>query len=102
VDSSFKLNLKNVFRKQVGIREQHAFHILSLSKLPIFVGSLAGLLALTFISKLQHSYSFADLSVTSFVVSNFFTAYFNTPRVDSEVDLKLLALLLILITVIWS
>jgi hypothetical protein len=93
--------LRNVFKKQVGLREQHAFHILGLSKLPIFVGTLAGIMALTFISKLQYSYDFSNISVLGIVLSDF---YLNPlgKALETETDTKLVVLLLLLIIVIIS
>lgn len=90
----------SALREPVGVREQHAYHILGLSKLPLVVGTLAGLLALGFIAKLQHTFDFADVSVTSAILNNFYTNYYNVSGINTEIDTKLTALLLALIVTI--
>jgi cytochrome c oxidase subunit 3 len=95
---------KRVFNRQLGRREQHAFHVLGLSKIPIFVGSLVGLLAITFVAKLHPSYDFTGLVLFNFVLARFYPNYQieGIDDIDTEIDVKLLALLLLLITVIWA
>jgi heme/copper-type cytochrome/quinol oxidase subunit 3 len=88
---------------EIGKKEQHAFHILGLSKLPMFIGTLVGLLALTFITKLQYTSDFSQLSITSWVISSLYPSYFvSTMGVDTEVDIKLLTIFLALLIVLWS
>jgi hypothetical protein len=91
-----------ILTNQVGVREAHAFHILGLSKLPIFVGSLVGLLALALIAKLQYSYSFVDIALERVLASGFYSTYTNIGELDAEANFKLLGLILVLVTVIWA
>jgi len=95
-------NKVNALREPIGVREQHSYHILGLSKLPLTVGTLAGLLALSFIAKLQHTFDFADVSITSAILNSFYTGYYSVSGINTEIDTKLLALLLALIITIWS
>ena len=48
--------------------QQHPFHVLTSSKLPIFTATLSGMLALTLIAKL-HSMATNDLAGFSFVAA---------------------------------
>ena len=61
----------------VKILAQHPFHVLTNSKLPIFIASLAGLLAVSFVSKL-HSIDFTlahDYNLVSvYLLEPFFSA----------------------------
>jgi heme/copper-type cytochrome/quinol oxidase subunit 3 len=88
---------------EAGKNEQHAFHILALSKLPMFVGTLAGLLALTFITKLHMVPEFAKLTVISSLLSSLYPSYFVSGLgLNDEAEIKLLTLFTILLIALWS
>ena len=84
-------------------RHDHAFHVLGPSKLPLFVGSLIGFLSLMLVSKLQYTYDFSTLSITSILLAAFYPSYFiSNTMIDSEISIKLLTTFLILLITICS
>jgi hypothetical protein len=98
LSKNYKNNARRTLINKEGKQEGHAFHILTLSKLPLFVGTLVGFLALTFISKLQYTFDFSHLTVTSLILSSLYPAYFvSNSGLDAEVDIKLLTIFLALI-----
>ena len=55
--------------------QKHPFHVLTDSKLPLFIASVAGALALTFVYKLHSADRFLEeILILKFLVSPFFTA----------------------------
>jgi hypothetical protein len=69
----------------------------------MFVGTLAGLLALTFITKLQFEPNFVKLTVINALLSSLYPTYF-VPGLgfNDEADIKLLTIFLILLATLWS
>jgi cytochrome c oxidase subunit 3 len=103
LSENYKNSAKRTLINKDGKQEGHAFHILTLSKLPLFVGTLVGFLALTFISKLQYTFDFSHLTITSLILSSLYPAYFvSSSGLDAEVDIKLLTIFLALIITLWS
>jgi hypothetical protein len=83
--------------------QQHPFHLLGSSKLPVFMATFAGGLAITIIIKLQNVSNLAKfLTVGSDIMEPFFAvsnAMPSTELPDSIVDARILQfLVLILIT----
>lgn len=83
--------------------QQHPFHVLGSSKLPIFMSSFAGCLAVTLVIKLQNIYDLSKfLTVGAGIMEPFFSAMNAAPSTelpDSAIDSRILGLLvLILIT----
>jgi hypothetical protein len=60
--------------------QQHPFHVLSSSKLPITIATLSGGLALTFIAKL-HNININELPLFSFVANQILNPFFSTENV---------------------
>jgi len=69
----------------------------------MFVGTLAGLLALTFITKLQFEPNFIKLTVINGLLSSLYPTYF-VPSLsfNDEADIKLITIFLILLATLWS
>lgn len=82
----------------------HPFHVLTSSKLPIFLSTFAGLLATTFVTKL-HNVSFSNSADFSWAAYNILSPFFSTSLYDivSFDKLVLFFLSLIVITMgSWS
>lgn len=83
--------------------QQHPFHLLGSSKLPVFMATFAGCLAITTIIKLQNISNLAKfLTVGADIMEPFFSVMNASPSTelpDSVVDARILQfLVLILIT----
>jgi hypothetical protein len=61
--------------------QSHPFHVLHSSKLPIFIATLSGCLALVFIAKL-HDINFNDMHAYSFVAAQLLTPLFSVNTFD--------------------
>jgi cytochrome c oxidase subunit 3 len=82
--------------------QQHPFHVLHSSKLPIIIATLSGSLALTFISKL-HGIGFYEMSDYSFIASQILDPFFSIGSLDHfSSNLTILYLLLFLCIAMWS
>ena len=92
-----QIALKDVSRL-VNIKQtqQHPFHVLTSSKLPIFISILAGGLALSLIAKL-HAIEAINLSAFSFVASQLLEPAFSTGSLYSfSANLTILFLMAVL------
>jgi len=81
--------------------QQHPFHLLASSRLPIFMAAFAGGLAVTVIIKLQNIYNVAKFStVGAGIMEPFFSvtgALPNTELPDSVIDSRILLFLTLII-----
>jgi heme/copper-type cytochrome/quinol oxidase subunit 3 len=86
--------------------QQHPFHVLSSSKLPVFISTFVGCLALTVIVKLQNISNVAKFSIISAdIMEPFFSvtgAMPSTELPDSIVDMRIVQLLTLLLITIWA
>jgi hypothetical protein len=86
--------------------QQHPFHLLSLSRLPIFMAAFAGGLAITVIIKLQNISNLSKfLIVGATIMEPFFSisgTLPNTELPDSVVDARILQFLTLIIITIWA
>jgi len=97
-----QIALKDVSRL-VNIKQtqQHPFHVLTSSKLPIFISILAGGLALSLIAKL-HAIEAINLSAFSFVASQLLEPAFSTGSLYSfSANLTILFLMAVLTIAMW-
>jgi len=76
----------------------HPFHVLTSSKLPIFLSTFAGLLATTFITKL-HNISFSNSADFSWAAYNILSPFFSTSLYDIVSFDKLILFFLSLIVI---
>jgi hypothetical protein len=60
------MNLSSTKLINITSTQQHPFHVLTSSKLPILTSTLSGVLALTFIAKL-HGIAISDLDTFSYI-----------------------------------
>lgn len=90
------LHLVNTAKNQ-----QHPFHVLGSSKLPIFMSSFAGCLAIAVIVKLQNISNLAKfLTVGAGIMEPFFTVMGAAPSAelpDSIVDSRILGFLVLIL-----
>jgi len=92
-----KLTVLNIHDTQ-----QHPFHVLTSSKLPIITATLSGGLALTFIAKL-HSININDLSNFSHVATMILDPLFSIGELHNvSTNLTILGLLVLLTSVMWA
>jgi hypothetical protein len=81
--------------------QQHPFHLLSSSRLPIFMAAFAGGLALTVVVKLQNIYNVAKFStVAAYIMEPFFSvagALPSTELPDSIIDTRIVQFLTLII-----
>lgn len=86
--------------------QQHPFHVLGSSKLPIFMSAFAGCLAITIIVKLQNVSNLAKfLTVGTGIMEPFFSTMNAAPSTelpDSTVDSRILSFLVLILIGIWS
>jgi heme/copper-type cytochrome/quinol oxidase subunit 3 len=86
--------------------QQHPFHLLGSSKLPVFMATFAGGLASTVIIKLQNVSNLAKfLTVGSDIMEPFFAvsnAMPSTELPDSIVDARILQFLVLILITMWS
>lgn len=86
--------------------QQHPFHLLSLSRLPMFMAAFAGGLAITVIVKLQNISNLSKfLVVGSSIMEPFFSisgTLPNTELPDSIVDARILQFLTLIIITMWA
>ena len=92
-----KTKLLNVTNTQ-----QHPFHVLTSSKLPVTTSALMGVLALTLIAKL-HGISVNDLSAFSYVTSFVLDPLYSVGKLHHvSVNLTILNLIALLTSAIWA
>lgn len=92
-----KLKLINITDTQ-----QHPFHVLTNSKLPIIVATLAGSLALTFIAKI-HGMNESELDNFSIVAKNLLEAFYrNDIGIAISPNIVILSLIIFIIISMWS
>jgi hypothetical protein len=89
------LNKRTAY-KSLKSAQYHPFHILASSKLPIFMATFAGFLALSFITKL-HSIDYVTSLNYSLVTAQILEPYFTTVNLNS---LSINSLLLVIIIAI--
>jgi heme/copper-type cytochrome/quinol oxidase subunit 3 len=86
--------------------QQHPFHVLGLSRLPVFMGMFAGSLALTLVVKLQNISNVSGYSLwTSGIMEPFFSIAGVIPSAelpDSVIDTRLVQILTLIIIALWS
>lgn len=96
--SEYNTNLINVNKAK---NQQHPFHLLASSRLPIFMSMFAGGLAVTVIIKLQNISNAAKLSsVGASIMEPFFSvagALPSTELPDSVVDSRILVFLTLIV-----
>lgn len=95
---AFRANLRLVNKAK---NQQHPFHVLGSSKLPIFMSSFAGCLAITIIVKLQNISNLAAfLTVGAGIMEPFFSVMNAVPSAelpDSIVDSRILQFLVLIL-----
>ncbi len=95
--SSPSLNIINIKDTQ-----QHPFHVLTSSKLPILTATLSGGLALTFIAKL-HNININDLAGFSYVANLILDPLFSVGEIHSvSTNLTILGLITLLSSAMWA
>jgi heme/copper-type cytochrome/quinol oxidase subunit 3 len=87
--------------------QQHPFHVLSSSKLPIFMSTFVGCLAICVIIKLQNISNFIDfLQVGSYIMEPFFMTFSIMSSTelsnDSTIDFYVLQFLIFILLTIWA
>jgi hypothetical protein len=86
--------------------QQHPFHVLGSSKLPIFMSGFAGCLAITLIIKLQNISDLSKfLTVGAGIMEPFFSVMGAAPSSelpDSIVDSRILGFLVMILVGMWS
>lgn len=87
-------NLTNKILPNTRQAAEHPFHVLTDSKLPIFVASISGLLALSFVAKL-HSIDYVSAFDYSLVAAGLFEPFFSANNLNY---LSINALILTLLT----
>jgi len=101
--SEYNTNLINVNKAK---NQQHPFHLLASSRLPIFMSMFAGGLAVTVIIKLQNISNAAKLSsVGASIMEPFFSvagALPSTELPDSVVDSRILVFLTLIVLTMWA
>ena len=76
--------------------QQHPFHVLTSSKLPILTSTLSGVLALTFIAKL-HGISYNDMFAFSYVAALILDPLFSISELHHvSANLTILSLIVLL------
>jgi len=85
---------------------QHPFHVLGSSKLPVFMSTFVGGLAISIIIKLQNISNMSKfLFVGGSIMEPFFSvtgALPNTELPDSAIDSRILTFLILILLTIWS
>jgi hypothetical protein len=93
-----QLELKNINQAK---NQQHPFHLLASSRLPIFMSAFAGGLAITVIIKLQNIYNVGKFSsIGAFIMEPFFSvsgALPSTELPDSVIDSRIVLFLTLII-----
>lgn len=86
--------------------QQHPFHLLGSSRLPVFLSTFVGCLALTIIVKLQNISNVSKFSLVAYsIMEPFFSvadALPNTELPDSVIDMRILQFLTLILITIWS
>jgi len=86
----------------VKLTQQHPFHVLTSSKLPIIASTLSGFLALTFIAKL-HNIGPADIGGYSYVAAQILDPLFSTESLHHlSMNLTILNLMFLLTITMWA
>jgi len=84
------------------LTQQHPFHVLTSSKLPILTSTLSGILALTFIAKL-HSISPSDLHIFSHIAALVLDPLYSIGELHHiSYNLSILTLITFLTTAMWA
>jgi hypothetical protein len=95
--SSKLLIIKNEAQNQ-----QHPFHVLGLSKLPLIMATLVGGLAISVIIKLQNVTNLSKfLVVGKGIMEPFFsTSHFDVPNLD--VDVRIVQFVILILVTLWA
>jgi heme/copper-type cytochrome/quinol oxidase subunit 3 len=101
--SNFELNFKSPNEAK---NAQHPFHVLGSSKLPVFMSTFVGGLAISIIIKIQNVSNLSKfLVVGAGIMEPFFSvagALPNTELPDSVIDSRILTFLVFIILTIWA
>ena len=96
------MNSKLLVIKNEAKYQQHPFHVLGLSKLPMVMAALVGSLAISVIIKLQNVTNFSKfLAIGGTIIEPFFVA----PRLDipsSDVDSRIIQLIILILITLWA
>ncbi len=100
---SFIMVQNSTFRTvNTGLTQQHPFHVLTSSKLPILTSALSGVLALTFIAKL-HGILPGDLHAFSYISALVLDPLYSIGELHhTSSNLTLLTVIVFLIASMWS
>lgn len=86
--------------------QQHPFHVLGSSRLPMFMAAFAGGLAITLIMKLHGIYDFANFSsVGGYIMEPLFSldkSFRSYKLPDSDYDSQLVFFLVLIVLTMWS
>ena len=86
--------------------QQHPFYLLSLSRLPIFMATFSGCLAILIIIKLQNISNLSKfLDISSSIMEPFFTVSGILPSTDlpsDAVDTRILQVLVLILITLWA